>query len=184
MKYFDYFKGIVFGLILVGAVSYVSAQSGWSPATEHPPAGNEWAPLNVSLTTQEKEGVLVVGGMVVTDGGLSIIDGTQGDGKVFTSDAIGQGQWRDWGATDVHVTVYSKTYIEGGSNPIVLGIHAYCAQLNDHHGHDTNVGNQANTLTVNTSTGTWTFNRSPNGNNAGVVCFDILGANVTYKIAR
>jgi hypothetical protein len=91
-------KTLALAIILAAGVSYIFAWTG--PGTGvTPPNGNVASPLNVGTSTQTKVGPLVVNygdlsspGLEVL-GGLQIVDGTQGAGKVLTSDANGVASW-------------------------------------------------------------------------------------------
>ncbi len=107
-------KLIALALVLGLGVNYALA---WTGPTSAPPAGNTDAPINVSATAQVKNGGLSVtsflasasasfGGNVgigtvnptakldINGGTIKIADGTQGAGKVLTSDATGLASWR------------------------------------------------------------------------------------------
>jgi len=112
-------KVIVLALVLSVGISVVSAA--WQDAPANPPQSNAPAPINVSSTGQTKEGGLVLNanggadyGLIVVGadkkgfvgigvltptqkldilGKIKIVDGTQGAGKVLTSDAHGVASW-------------------------------------------------------------------------------------------
>ncbi len=101
---FDSAKIILLAGILVGGAAYVKA---WTGPTLSPPNGNISAPLNVGSSTQTKLGSLIVNaatpiqnaigltvfGNSIFNGNLQILNGTQGSGKVLTSDASGNTTW-------------------------------------------------------------------------------------------
>lgn len=89
---------IVIGLILAAGVSFASHGS-WHGATDNPPNQNAPAPINVSSATQYKTGALGIGGMFQVEGSskfkkVQIQDGTQGLGKILTSDSVGNATWQ------------------------------------------------------------------------------------------
>lgn len=95
---------IVIGLALVAGLSYAD----WGGAQGDPPAFNADAPINVSDKPQKKEGALQVNGFKNTGDSIfvssaefrdfiKIKDGTQGNGKVLTSDADGKASWMTGG---------------------------------------------------------------------------------------
>ena len=107
---FGYTKIIILALVLVTAAAYVKA---WTGPTLSPPNGNVPAPINVGNSIQTKLGSLVlnaatpiqnavgltVSGTSIFNGSLQIMDGTQGDGKVLTSDASGNASWATGGGS-------------------------------------------------------------------------------------
>lgn len=82
-------KVLILALVLAVGISYVSA---WTGPTATPPAGNTDSPINVGTTAQIKNGGLSLNSLLVS-GQVSIVDGTQGSGKVLTSDANGVASW-------------------------------------------------------------------------------------------
>ncbi len=145
-------KVIVLALILSAGLQYVAAQtstsncgdSTWTSAPANPPANNCPAPLNVGTSTpsgyQEKIGALWVNGNAVNpnavgfyvrngaswfNGKLKIMDGSQGAGKVLTSDATGLTTWVDPAAAVTRYPnfggMYSPAdapYTSGRTNPL------------------------------------------------------------------
>jgi len=122
-KILNILKVAVPTLIVVLAVSYVSAD--WSAPTCGPTGCNAPAPINVSATSQDKLGAIrlntaVPGSTYGLDvfgisrffGNLEIgnasfpskvkiVDGTQGVGKILTSDANGLSSWQTLGTGSV-----------------------------------------------------------------------------------
>lgn len=96
-------KTLILALVLAAGVSYISA---WTGATTAAPTGNVSAPVNVGSLTQTKLGGLFLNtsstpvpiglevfGQSIFNGKIQIADGTQGVGKVLTSDASGTATW-------------------------------------------------------------------------------------------
>jgi len=77
-------------------VSYAFATTGWQEPTQAPPGGNTSAPVNVGTVDQVKESGLSLDKLAVF-GQVVIQDGTEGAGKVLTSDANGVASWGDTG---------------------------------------------------------------------------------------
>jgi hypothetical protein len=102
-------KIIVLALALALGISYVSAAGTWTGPTATPPGGNVDTPVNVGNNAQSKAGDLSVGaflanlnslflgnvtiGTTAAPATLTIKDGSQGAGKVLTSDANGVASW-------------------------------------------------------------------------------------------
>lgn len=116
-KFTQPLKIIILAIILSLGVTYVFA---WTPPTATPPGANTPAPINVSATSQYKDGALGIGGLIhgyvdaYFDGkvGIGTVTPTQkldvngtvkatgiemptgaGMGKVLTSDASGNASW-------------------------------------------------------------------------------------------
>jgi hypothetical protein len=107
-------KTIIISLLIGLGAIYVSAQTaGWTPAPANPPSNNTSPPINVSSSAQFKAGrlslatntlpvagaALDVNGVIASlgllvNGGIIIADGSQGSGKVLTSDANGLARWQ------------------------------------------------------------------------------------------
>ncbi len=89
-------KTLVLAVILATGVSYLFA---WTGPTATPPGNNTAAPLSVATSSQTKMGPLILNyANLVTPGlevlgGIQIVDGTQGVGKVLRSDANGVSSW-------------------------------------------------------------------------------------------
>lgn len=95
-------KIIVLALTLALGISYVSAAGTWTGPTATPPGGNVDTPVNVGNNAQSKAGDLAVGAFLANLnskflGKVTIQDGTQGAGKVLTSDANGVASWATGG---------------------------------------------------------------------------------------
>lgn len=80
-------------MIIGFGVSYAFAASGWQDPTQSPPGGNTPAPVNVGTVDQIKEAGLSLDKLAVF-GQVVIQDGTQGVGKVLTSDTNGIAAWK------------------------------------------------------------------------------------------
>jgi hypothetical protein len=138
----EYLKigGLTFFMV-VGA-AYAKA---WTNPAMSPPNGNVSAPINISSSTQTKLGSLILNaaspiqnaiGLTVFgtssfSGALVIADGTQGSGKVLTSDASGNAKWatpasslgvgQSW--TDMTSSrVLGTTYTNSTGKPIAVNI--------------------------------------------------------------
>jgi hypothetical protein len=105
-------KIVVLAVIFAAGVSYISAWTGPGSGVT-PPNDNVAAPLNVGQSTQAKAGALVLNsgwtdslgnaiqaatglevfGTSSFQGPVQIVDGTQGVGKVLTSDVNGVASW-------------------------------------------------------------------------------------------
>lgn len=114
----QYVIAVVIGLGLVVGVASVEATGTWSQPCGTPPTCNADAPVNVGANTQSKAGQLFVNtgtpapyavglqvfGQSIFDNSsagtsaIQIKDGSQGIGKVLTSDASGNGTWMAAGA--------------------------------------------------------------------------------------
>ncbi len=95
-------------LLMAGAIS-VAAQTSWSGPTQAPPNANVAAPINVGLNNQSKLGTLslntdpvnayptglIVWGKTILKS-VQVDDGTQGAGKVLTSDVNGNATWQTY----------------------------------------------------------------------------------------
>ncbi len=107
-------KIISSSLLVIGFVlgaSALSVLADWSAPGSGctPPSCNPSAPLNVSATSQDKEGPLRINidttnpiaeiGLTVF-GKLKLVDGAQGDGKVLTSSIDGTATWKPAPGTD------------------------------------------------------------------------------------
>jgi hypothetical protein len=148
------FTGIALGAFVLSALA-------WTAPTDAPPNGNVKPPLNTSNTHQIKDGSLsvnasgidvygldvlrnirVMGNIEVGDftnntgtaGTIRIQDGTQGDGKVLTSDANGFASWKtptsNNGSSGDKVDVSDIFTATGSGNPesIIMGAYnAYSA---------------------------------------------------------
>ena len=93
-----------FGL---GAIALSTLASTWTSPTQAPPQGNSDAPINVGVSHQVKLGSLSINttttnpdvngldvfGISRFFGKVKIVDGSQGDGKVLTSNADGLASW-------------------------------------------------------------------------------------------
>lgn len=89
------FKITFLALLLTVGIGYVFAA--WTPAPANPPNGNTDAPINVGASAQTKTGALTLGDLTsgyVTK--FAVKDGSQGAGRVLTSDANGNAKWRDF----------------------------------------------------------------------------------------
>jgi uncharacterized protein YaiE (UPF0345 family) len=101
----EYLKIIILTLVLIGGAASLKA---WTGPTATPPNGNVAAPINVSNSLQTKLGSLILNaatpiqntvglavfGTSTFNGEVVIADGTQGAGKVLTSDANGNTNWQ------------------------------------------------------------------------------------------
>ncbi len=108
---------VIVTLCLITGADYIHAQSSsWRGPTAVPPGNNVPAPINVGSNQQDKAGSLRVGGFrsfgpAIFDGKVGIgtltpdqalqvvgkfklVDGSQADGKVLTSDAQGLASWK------------------------------------------------------------------------------------------
>jgi len=98
------------GAIILG-LGLQYAMASWTPAPASPPNSNVAAPINVSSSAQAKAGGLSVGTTTLPSGysfgvtggasidalltqAFTLANGTQGAGKVLTSDANGVGTWQ------------------------------------------------------------------------------------------
>ncbi|MCC7004559.1 hypothetical protein IT397_01430 [Candidatus Nomurabacteria bacterium] len=94
-------KSFLVSVIIVAGLSYVYA---WTSNTQAPTGGNTNPPIDVGNLSQTKlgslnmlQGFTVVGNTTIdlTSGGnLQIQDGSEGEGKVLTSDSEGNVSWR------------------------------------------------------------------------------------------
>jgi hypothetical protein len=98
-------RAIIISAFFIASTSFVLA---WTGPTSVPPNGNTPAPVNVALNTQSKLGQLFVNtdlsnpytvglsvfGQSVFNGKVKIVDGSEGVGKVLTSDANGLATWQ------------------------------------------------------------------------------------------
>jgi hypothetical protein len=68
-------KVVVLATVLVVGVQFVAAQTApsWSPPLTQPPSNNTYAPLNVSLTGQVKDGGLTLGFTLPTTGNALLV---------------------------------------------------------------------------------------------------------------
>ncbi|MBU3669059.1 MAG: hypothetical protein FGM57_03815 [Candidatus Taylorbacteria bacterium] len=88
---------IVAAILLVSGANAIYA---WTAPMAIPPKGNVAAPINVSNAPQVKKGALGVEGNFAVFGNsafvgkVRIADGTQGNGRVLTSDANGVASWK------------------------------------------------------------------------------------------
>lgn len=108
-------KLVILALLLGFGMNYAIAAT-WTPPASTPPAGNTASPINVTPTAQSKTGVLGVGGLGVF-GAITIQNGSQGAGKVLTSDATGLATWQTPGAGASYTlqqTVAGNT-VQGGN---------------------------------------------------------------------
>lgn len=91
-KYKKLSRGVNYwlGVGIVGLTVGISIQftQAWSNPAGAPPTGNVPGPLTTADGDQRKTGSLTLGG-------LSLTDGTQGDGKVLVSDPAGNATWED-----------------------------------------------------------------------------------------
>jgi hypothetical protein len=117
-------KLFLIALILAAGVSYISA---WTGPTAPAPGNNVDAPINVGYDSQSKLGQLFLNtspsnpyavglsvfGTSIFNGPVQIADGTQGSGKVLTSDASGTASWQaPAGGSGSNTIVYV--------NPVIL----------------------------------------------------------------
>jgi len=91
-------KVLLLALMIGFGVSYAFATTGWQEPTQAPPGGNTPAPVNVGTVDQVKEAGLSLDKLAVF-GQVVIQDGTQGAGKILTSDASGVASWTAGGGT-------------------------------------------------------------------------------------
>ncbi len=101
-------KTIITSLVLFAGVPVALA---WTAAPSNPPSNNTPAPLNVSISNQNKLGKLGLGGLAVF-GKFQLIDGSEGAGKVLISDAEGKATWSTFSGGTGGV----NTVIGGGSS--------------------------------------------------------------------
>lgn len=94
----EYWSAVVIVGVLLGfSLQFVKA---WTEPKSAAPGGNVGAPINISATSQYKSGALGIGGVLQVYGQalfknkVKIVDGTQGQGKVLTSDANGVASWQ------------------------------------------------------------------------------------------
>jgi hypothetical protein len=100
-------KSLIVLSMFVFGIGYLYA---WTGPTAPAPDENVSAPINVGVSEQIKEGNLILGedllggnglaklqvaGDTLLKGKLTLIDGTEGDGKVLTSDANGVTSWKE-----------------------------------------------------------------------------------------
>ena len=96
-KTLDIAKIIILGGVVALSMNYLYAA--WTPPTGNPGTANAAAPINTSSVTQTKTGGLIVEGfrsnlLTILAGGLQILDGGQGEGKILTSSADGTASWK------------------------------------------------------------------------------------------
>jgi hypothetical protein len=103
-KIIEHIKVILLALILVAGAGYAKA---WTGASQAAPNGNTPPPLNVGSAVQTKLGSLIINaaapiqnaigltvfGTSTFNGAITVADGTQGTGKILTSDANGNAHW-------------------------------------------------------------------------------------------
>ncbi len=134
----SFFTKYTFPLLgVIGAVAVSAAVfAAWTEPTQTPPGGNLSAPLTVSSVAQFKEGALALGqntlptsgsildvkgtvsskGLLV-NGVVAIIDGSQGNGKVLTSNETGVARWSpNTGATSFSGQCGIIEYPYGGTS--------------------------------------------------------------------
>ncbi len=95
-KYIAQLTFLVAGIFIATGLSVAGAAGDWTAPTANPPGNNVDAPINVGSSAQVKIGALTVGGAVI-NGGLMLINGNQGAGKILVSDADGLATWMDPG---------------------------------------------------------------------------------------
>lgn len=91
-KYVAQLTFLVAGIFIATGLSIAGAAGDWKAPTANPPGDNVDAPINVGPANQVKIGALTMGGAVI-NGGLYLINGSQGDGKILVSDADGLATW-------------------------------------------------------------------------------------------
>ncbi len=84
------FKALLIITLFFAGVPYIFAA--WTGPDAAPPGNNVAAPINISSVDQDKAGGLSLGKLAV-NGQVQIKDGTQGAGKVLTSDVDGVASW-------------------------------------------------------------------------------------------
>ncbi len=98
---------ILSALLIIGAASLKA----WTGPSQAAPNGNTPAPLNIGSTVQTKLGSLIINaatpiqnaiGLTVF-GSVTIADGTQGAGKVLTSDDSGNASWQQVGSSSAGI---------------------------------------------------------------------------------
>jgi hypothetical protein len=113
-------KILILALIIGVGLQYAVAAGSWTAAPANPPSGNVDTPINAGNMAQVKLGSLFVNtdtnspfqvGFVANgeswfNGKLRIIDGSQGDGKVLTSDKDGYTSWKEVSPVGTNLTWY------------------------------------------------------------------------------
>ena len=202
-KIFASLKIIILAFILAVGIQYLHA---FDAAPANPPtcpsttAGCN-SPLNVSNTYQIKGGPLILnatsgsttGLMVagqsvfntagVVSSAIQIIDGSQGVGKVLTSDANGNGTWQTAGGTSNNpVNFYTEIFPSAGGSlangTTNLGTWTYCSLGGTQVGNNTSIGNKYITVesnsTVTHGNGTWSvINNAPNDAHQTAICLGV-----------
>jgi hypothetical protein len=93
-------KNIIYPIVLAALMfTGVEFLNAWVSPKANPPLENISAPINGSAGSQVKKGSLGLGGLAVFGssiftGNVKIVDGTQGPGKILTSDAEGNASWK------------------------------------------------------------------------------------------
>mgnify|MGYP000408524286 CR=1 FL=1 len=122
--------------VLVAGVMFFGAQAvyGWIGPAAVPPGQNVPAPINVGSDFQAKKGNLAVNGIAVFGssiftGSVKIADGTQGLGKILTSDAQGNASWQFPPEPSVQTTVVPDTSCPTGSSEMTEEGETYCGYV-------------------------------------------------------
>ena len=117
-------KVIILSTIVVLGINVI--YGAWTDPTANPTGGNTEAPINVSSVSQTKQGGLNVSGPLWADGGLysqyntylagslRINNGSQGTGKVLTSDGSGFATWQNAPGGGGVTTVYDYGTSQSG----------------------------------------------------------------------
>lgn len=130
---------ISMGVSLVSAANPDCGTGNWTSAPSNPPNGNCDGPINTSTLAQEKLGALwvnttktnpspvgvgfwVAAGESWFNGSLKIMDGTQGAGKVLTSDANGLATWQNAGGILVKRKYCSSSTVVSTNAPLAPGM--------------------------------------------------------------
>ena len=119
-------KVIILSTIVVLGINVI--YGAWTDPTANPTGGNTEAPINVSSVSQTKQGGLNVSGPLWADGGLysqyntylagslRINNGSQGTGKVLTSDADGFVSWQsNTSSSDSFIPNNIQTFTSSGT---------------------------------------------------------------------
>lgn len=122
--------------VLIATVLFFGAQVvyGWIGPSAIPPRENVSAPINTGSDFQAKKGNLAVNGIAVFGtsiftGSFKIADGTQGPGKILTSDAQGNASWQFPPEPNIQTTVTPDTTCPAGSSEISADGETYCGYI-------------------------------------------------------
>lgn len=119
-KYLSTLTLIIGFLAGASALSALAATSTWTAPSAAAPNGNVAAPVNVGSVDQSKDGALTLNfagadqiGLKVL-GQIQMVDGSQGAGKVLTSDATGVATWQT--TAGAYFVTPNMVYSNAGAN--------------------------------------------------------------------